>query len=336
MTTINPNAPALLQFTPALLDLAPLHAAVQATLTVGTPQPAPPRATSPTSLLDGPELDTPIPMSDPTAALEKLLAKLVLDSNAQQLALAKDRIEAQQNQIHARHQDEIAKLQASIDEANKAEKGSTALRIFSWIFTALSVVTAAAACLATGGIAVPAVVGAAIAVGMLALSESGATEQLTKALSDSIQSDFGCSSTHADIGAQVVLTALLLTLSIGTMAVGGLGGAAQLANRAISLSTHVAQAIQKGATIANGTIALAATTTQGVVAGKRYEAQLLQADATEINQFITLLQTTLQNEEETLQTLLDAHQATLASLAGMLERDARAQREIDARIGARI
>ena len=103
-----------------------------------------------------------------------------------------------------------------------------------------------------------------------------------------------------------------------------------------ALAKATAQAIQKGATIANGAVGLAATTTQGVVTEKRYEAQTLQADAAEISQFLTLLQTTLQNEEEALQTLLEAHQATLSSLAGMLERDTRAQYEIDARIGAMI
>ena len=335
MNTINPTTSPL----PVPLDVSSVEAvqaALQAYSVAYDAKPLLPREAPKGKLLEEPELDPPSPVGDSTAALERLLAKLLLESNAQQLCLTKERIEANQMEVHARHEEQMSKLQESLNEASKAEKGSTASRVFSWIFTALSVVTAAAACIATGGIAVPAVVGAAIAVGMLALSESGAMETLTNALSDSIKQQFNCNSTKAEIGAQVVLTALLLTLSIGTMIGGGIGSAACLANRAISTSVHVAQAIQKGATIANGAVGLAATTTQGVVTEKRYEAQTLQADAAEISQFLTLLQTTLQNEEETLQTLLEAHQATLSSLTGMLERDTRAQYEIDARIGAMI
>ena len=335
MNTINPTTfppPATLD----VVGVETVQAALQAYVEASTVKPLLPREAPEGKPLEEPELDPPSPVGDSTVALERLLAKLLLESNAQQLSLTKERIEANQMAIHARHEEQMSKLQDSLNEASKAEKGSTALRVFSWIFTALSVVTAAAACIATGGIAVPAVVGAVVAVGMLALSESGAMETLTNALSDSIKQSFNCNSTKAEIGAQVVLTALLLTLSIGTMIGGGIGSATCLANRAISTSVHVAQAIQKGATIANGAVGLAATTTQGVVTEKRYEAQTLQADAAEISQFLTLLQTTLQNEEEALQTLLEAHQATLSSLAGMLERDTRAQYEIDARIGAMI
>ncbi|MBQ9693386.1 MAG: type III secretion system translocon subunit SctE, partial [Kiritimatiellae bacterium] len=273
-------------------ELPALHAGLAAL----TPLPTTPPLTMTPSMPhnNGPLLDAPKVQEDTTLQLEKLLAKLMLESNEQQLIVTKERIESQQSEIHLRHQEQMGKLQASLDEAAKAETSSLITRIFSWVFTALSVVTAAAACVATGGVAVPAVVGAVIAVGMLALSESGATEALTEALSDSIKESFGCDSNKANIGAQVVLTSLILVLSVGTMIGGGLGGAATMANRAISTSAQIANTVQRVASITNGTLAVAGTATQGYGTVKRYESALLQADATEISKLLGILQLTLE------------------------------------------
>lgn len=288
-----------------------------------------PTLTTPSTL---PELDAPLFATDTTAALEQLLAHLLLENEEQQMTLSKERIESHQAELHVRHELQMAKLAESIQEAAKAETSNLLTRVFSWVFTALSVVTAVAACVATGGVAVPAVAGAVIAVGMLTLSESGATEAIGEALSKSIQETFDCPKSKAELGAQIVLAGVMLTLAIGSMVGGGIAGASSLATRAFTVGNQTAKTIQSAATIANGVISTATTATQGHTTVKRYESSMAQVEATEIEQFTLFLQRALEEEEAELQRLLDAYQSTLSALAGMIEQDTQTQHAILSRI----
>ena len=296
------------------------------------PEQTPPTTVEPAAHPDGPCLDAPKTEQANAAQLEKLLALLALENNEQQIALTKTRIEQNQQQLHVRHEAQMAKLKESLDEAAKAETSALITRVFSWLFTALSLVTAAAACVASGGVAVPAVAGAVVAVGMLTLSESGATEALVDAMTESLRSTFDCSKQRAAIGAQVVLTALMLAVSIGIMVGGGFGSAGALATKALTTSQQVAKGLQTAASIANGTLAVATTGTQGYGTVKRYEAAMAKTDATAIEQSQAALKQLLQDDEDLVQRLLEGYQTTLAALAGMLEQDAQTLHDILARI----
>lgn len=271
-----------------------------------------------------------------TANLERLLAMLLMACSEEQAETAKERIENDQQAIHRQHETQMAKLQESLDDTADAEAARAVSRLMSWVFTALSVIVAGAACVATGGVAVPAVVGAIASVAMLALNESGASEEIANALTDKIQEAFDCSKTDAKIASQAILTAVVLAASIGMVACGGIGGATSLAKRSFTVSAQIAKSVQKITTIANGVLGAAATGTQGYVSVKQYEAKIAQADATEISNFITELNRLLEEEKETLEQLLAEYQASASSLSGMIEQDSQTQKCLLANLAAHI
>jgi hypothetical protein len=252
-----------------------------------------------------PALDNP---SDPTqvqANLEKLVAYLKLDSDERQSEMAKNRIETNKATLENEYETRKAEIQETLDKMDAAERTRKANKVFGWLMTALAVVVAVAACVATGGIATGAVIGAVIALGCQILNETGAMEKITDGLADGLQK-MGMSKQAAQIVAQVAISAVILAASLGA----GFAGAGALAE----MAKEVATAIKVATTV----VGLASLGSSAAGVYQNYKAGTAQADLTETEKFITQLQQRLKESEEELKKILETLQNAISQVVDIL------------------
>lgn len=252
-----------------------------------------------------PALDNPGDPAQVEANLEKLVAYLKLDSDERQSEMAKERIETNKATLENEYEHRKAEIQETLDKMDAAERTRKANKIFGWLMAAIAVVVAVVACVATGGIATGAVIGAVIALGCQVLNETGAMEKITDGLADCLQ-NMGMSKQAAQIVAQVAISAVILAASLGS----GFAGASALAE----VAKEVATAIKVATTV----IGLASLGTSAAGVYQNYKSSTAQADLTETEKFLTQLQQRLKESEEELKRILEMLQNAIAQVADLL------------------
>ena len=127
----------------------------------------------PTGSTGVPSLDNPADLKQIEQNLEKLLSYLQMDNDERQTAMAKERIDMQKDSLEAERNNRSDKINKSLKDMDKAAESRKASKVFGWLMTALAVVAAVVACVATGGLAIGPVIGAGIAIACQVLNETG-------------------------------------------------------------------------------------------------------------------------------------------------------------------
>ena len=141
----------------------------------------------PTGSTGVPALDNPADIKQLEQNLEKLLSYIQMDNEERQTAMAKDRIDMQKDALDAERNNRSEKIEKSLKDMDKAAESRKASKIFGWLMTALAVVAAVVACVATGGLAVGPVIGAAIAIGCQVLNETGVMDKIVEKLAKGLE-----------------------------------------------------------------------------------------------------------------------------------------------------
>lgn len=262
--------------------------------------------------------------------LEGLVAFLRMDNEKTQIEELKKRIESLKEQCKKRHDDRLAKMDKSFKEMDKAKHMSFFAKLFGWIMTGLAVLGAVLACVATGGLAVGAVVGAGIALTLQILNETGVMEKATNALAESLEKA-GCSKLAARILASVIIAVGSIAVSFGGGALAGKiansiiknaldnGLKTLLRNAASEIANATAQNLAqmaKVALIALGIITIGhtvATAIQGYDSGKE------QSELTLLQKVLAALQRMLEEEEDDLKEIMQQLESGYAELIKFLE-----------------
>ena len=293
-----------------------------------------------------PALDNPADIKQVEANLEKLISYLQLDNEQRQTAMAKDRIEMQQDVLDAEHDDRMDQIDKTIKKMKDAESASKWSRAFSWIGAILSVVAAVALTIVTGGAAAGfAIAGAVLAVSALVLNETGAMDTITDKLAESLQSSFGMSKSDAKLAASLIINIGIIALSAGCSIGGMVAGFSSAASSAANVAKAAAEAVDvankaanatTGATSIFGMTTQTAKTVQNVIsiistataAGSLATGGIstyytkrsddAKADTKELEKFITQLQQRLQESEEELQILLEQIESGIGDIAQMV------------------
>ena len=190
-----------------------------------------------------PVLDNPDDEKAKEADLEKLIAYLQLENSKEQAEAAKSRIDSIKGELELEHKDRKAKMDKSLKDMDEAAKARKRNSFFGWLMPGLAILGAIVACVATGGVAVGAVIGAGIALTAQILNETGVMEKIVGGLSDALQS-LGMSKMAADIVAQVAITAVIIAASVGAGAAGAAGKVTELTS-ALGKILHEASAKMK-------------------------------------------------------------------------------------------
>lgn len=295
-----------------------------------------------------PALDNPDDVKQLQANLEKLIAYLQMDNEERQAAMAKDRIEVNKDSYKAEHKNRKEKIEKTLQDMDKAEASRKRNKVFGWLMTGLAILAAVVACVATGGLAVGAVVGAGVALAMQVLNETGVMDKLTEKLASGLEK-MGLSKQAAQILAAVIVTAAAIALSIGSGAgaaaiASRIGSTAQtavnVAQTAAKTASGISQAVKAGAeairpamTMGTRVLQLAGVGIGAVAAKDSYDAGMSQADATEIEKIIAMLQQRMEESEEELNAILQAIEASLSNTAQLLSSATDTSEEIARNIG---
>ncbi|MBQ9430687.1 MAG: type III secretion system translocon subunit SctE [Kiritimatiellae bacterium] len=294
----------------------------------------------PTGATGIPALDDPADIKQIEQNLEKLLSYLQMDNEERQTEMAKDRINIQKDTLDAERKTRSEKIEKSLKDMDKAAESRKASKIFGWLMTALAVVAAVVACVATGGLAIGPVIGAGIAVACSVLNETGVMDKIVEKLASGLES-LGLSKQAAQIVAQVLITVAIMAASLGAGLAGG--GAAAVSNAAKGIADAA-----KGATVAIETmekiraavalstllVGIGSTVAGGVSAYQGYKAGLSQADVSETEKVITALKQRLDECEEELEQILQQLQNAVAQVAELLSSATDTSDEIAHNIGA--
>ena len=270
-----------------------------------------------------PSIDNPDDEKAKEVDLEKLMMYLQLDNAEEQAKLAQERIETQKDTISSSHKDRMEKINESLKKMDDAAKTSLLNKIFGWLMAAVAVVVAVAACVATGGLAVGPVIGAAIAVGACILTETGAMEKITNALAEGLEK-LGLSKDAAKIVAQVAMAVVIMAASIACC---GASAGSAISNT-LNEAQQIAQTVQKVANAAMRMMGLVSVISNGVGAGQNYAASMSQADVTETSKILAQLQQQLEESEDELKEILELIQNIFSQLTQILSSETDTQKAI--------
>ena len=281
-----------------------------------------------------PALDNPDDPNQKAVDLEKLISYLQLETDKHQAELAKERIELQKGEMDQRHAEQMDKIMESLEQMDKAAKSNLATRIFGWLMAAVSVAIAVAACVATGGIAVGAVAGAVVAIGMCIMNETGAMDEITEKLADALK-DAGMKEQAAQIVAALVIAVSMILISVGVgvggNAVQGIVKGASQAATAAAMTT--AKSIQSGAQFAAGALGIGTTIAGGVAAAENYKSGELQAETTEMDKFLAVMRQQLEESQEELEKILGQVQNIYSDIAAIINSAIDTETEIAQKMG---
>ncbi len=280
-----------------------------------------------------PVLDNPDDATAKEVDLEKLIAYLQLENSKEQAESAKSRIDAFKGQLENQFKDRMAKMDKSLKDMDEAAKSRTANKVFGWLLTGLAILGAVIACVATGGIAVGAVVGAGIALGAQIMNETGVMDKIVGGLSDLLQKA-GCSKMAAQILAQVIVTLVIVAASCGAGLAGA--GAATAGNATNALAKAIqasGEIISKGLKIGTGVLGAISTVSGGVGAYLGYKSGMSQADLTETEKYLKMIQQQLDEAEEELQQILQQIQSLVGQIAELLSSETNTIDEIASQLG---
>ena len=294
----------------------------------------------PTGSTGVPSLDNPADLKQLEQNLEKLLSYLQMDNEERQTAMAKDRIDMQKDSLEAERNNRTEKINKSLKDMDKAAESRKASKVFGWLMTALAVVAAVVACVATGGLAVGPVIGAAIAIGCQVLNETGVMDKIVEKLAKGLES-LGLSKQASQILAQVLITVAIMAASLGSGLAGG--GAAAVSNTAkgiadaakgVKVTVEAMEKIRAAVAMTTMIVGVAGTVTGGVGAYDSYKAGLSQADVSETEKYITALKQRLDECEEELEQILQQLQQAISQTAEMLSSATDTSTQIANNLGA--
>ena len=279
-----------------------------------------------------PVLDNPDDEKAKEADLEKLIAYLQLENSKEQAEAAKARIDSIKGELEVEHKDRKAKMDKSLKDMEEAAAARKRNSFFGWLMTGLAILGAIVACVATGGVAVGAVIGAGIALTAQILNETGVMEKIVGGLSDALQS-LGMSKMAADIVAQVAITAVIIAASIGAGAAGAAGKVTELTSALGKILQSAAQAVAPALQISTGIIGLGSTISGGVGAYQSFKAGMSQADVTETEKFLAVIQQKMEEAEEELEKILQMIQDLVGQIAQLLSSQTDTTAEIAMQMG---
>ncbi len=279
-----------------------------------------------------PVLDNPDDEKAKEADLEKLIAYLQLENSKEQAEAAKSRIDSIKGELELEHKDRKAKMDKSLKDMDEAAKARKRNSFFGWLMTGLAILGAIVACVATGGVAVGAVIGAGIALTAQILNETGVMEKIVGGLSDALQS-LGMSKMAADIVAQVAITAVIIAASIGAGAAGAAGKVTELTSALGKILQSAAQAVAPALQISTGIIGLGSTISGGVGAYQSFKAGMSQADVTETEKFLAVIQQKMEEAEEELEKILQMIQDLVGQIVQLLSSQTDTTAEIAMQMG---
>lgn len=288
------------------------------------------RATGATGV---PALDNPEDIKQLEQNLEKLLSYLQMDNDERQTAMAKERIEIQKDTLDAERKNRSEKIDKSLKDMDKAAESRKASRVFGWLMTALAVVAAVVACIATGGLAIGPVIGAGIAIACQVLNETGVMDKLVEKLAEGLEK-LGLSKQAAQILAQVLITVAIMAASLGAGFAGGGGTAVSNLAKGAAKTMETVEKVRAAIAIATTVVGTASTITGGVGAYQGYKAGMSQADVSETEKVITALKQRLEESEEELQQILAQLQNAVAQMAELLSSATDTSNEIANNLGA--
>ena len=279
-----------------------------------------------------PVLDNPDDEKAKEADLEKLIAYLQLENSKEQAEAAKSRIDSIKGELELEHKDRKAKMDKSLKDMEEAAAARKRSSFFGWLMTGLAILGAVIACVATGGVAVGAVIGAGIALTAQVLNETGVMEKIVGGLSDALQS-LGMSKMAADIVAQVAITAVIIAASVGAGAAGAAGKVTELTSALGKILQTAAQAVAPALQISTGIIGLGSTVSGGVGAYQSFKAGMSQADVTETEKFLAVIQQKMEEAEEELEKILQMIQDLVGQIAQLLSSQTDTTAEIAMQMG---
>ncbi len=279
-----------------------------------------------------PVLDNPDDEKAKEADLEKLIAYLQLENSKEQAEAAKSRIDSIKGELELEHKDRKAKMDKSLKDMEEAAAARKRNSFFGWLMTGLAILGAIVACVATGGVAVGAVIGAGIALTAQILNETGVMEKIVGGLSDALQS-LGMSKMAADIVAQVAITAVIIAASVGAGAAGAAGKVTELTSALGKILQSAAQAVAPALQIGTGIIGLGSTISGGVGAYQSFKAGMSQADVTETEKFLAVIQQKMEEAEEELEKILQMIQDLVGQIAQLLSSQTDTTAEIAMQMG---
>lgn len=279
-----------------------------------------------------PVLDNPDDEKAKEADLEKLIAYLQLENSKEQAEAAKARIDSIKGELEVEHKDRKAKMDKSLKDMEEAAAARKRNSFFGWLMTGLAILGAIVACVATGGVAVGAVIGAGIALTAQILNETGVMEKIVGGLSDALQS-LGMSKMAADIVAQVAITAVIIAASVGAGAAGAAGKVTELTSALGKILQSAAQAVAPALQIGTGIIGLGSTISGGVGAYQSFKAGMSQADVTETEKFLAVIQQKMEEAEEELEKILQMIQDLVGQIAQLLSSQTDTTAEIAMQMG---
>ena len=277
-----------------------------------------------------PSLDNPADLKQLEQNLEKLLSYLQMDNEERQTEMAKDRIEIQKDTIDTERKNRSEKIDKSLKDMDKAAESRKASKVFGWLMTALAVVAAVVACVATGGLAVGPVIGAGIAIACQVLNETGVMDKIVEKLAEGLQG-LGMSKQAAQILAQVLITVAIMAASLGS---GLAGGGASAVSNAVKGAAETMEKVRAAIAIATLVVGTASTITGGVGAYQNYKAGMSQADVKETEKIIAALKQQLEESEDELNQILEMLQNAVAQVAELLSSATNTSNEIAQNIGA--
>ena len=280
-----------------------------------------------------PALDSPDDAKQKEVNLEKLISYLQLETDKHQAELAKDRINLQKSSMDKRHAEQMALINESLEQMDKAATANLVTKIFGWLLAAVSVALAVAACVATGGVAVGAVVGAGVAVGMCVANELGAMDKLTEKIADALK-DSGMKSDWAKLLASFITVAIMIAASAGSAAIGGaIQGAVKGTTTVITAAMMTAKNVQSGMQIASGALGVGTTLAAGVSTVMNYKSGMLEAETTEMEKFLAIMKQQLEESQEELERILSQIQNIYTDIASIINSSIDTENEIAAKIG---
>ncbi len=286
-------------------------------------------------LSDIPELDDAdaSALAGVSADLEALIALLQAEQDEKMVEATKARIDSMKGQLKAHHEQTMNKVNESIDEIKKQEKSALANKILGWLGAVFAVVVAVALVCTVGGAAAAfAVVGAAIGLASMTLSETGVTDKIVKAIAESIKSDHpDWSKAACDAWAQGIMAGVQIALSIACLAGGSFASAG---TGIVQVSDAVMKGVRVGMTVSNAAMGAAGLASSAAATAINYRAAEKQADVTSMQQLLVQLQTLLDQESDDLQVLLAQLNDALSAVIELLESKQSTLNDISQHIGA--
>ena len=294
----------------------------------------------PTGSTGVPALDNPGDIKQLEQNLEKLLSYIQMDNEERQTEMAKERIDMQKDSLDAERNNRKEKIEKSLKDMDKAAESRKASKIFGWLMTALAVIAAVVACVATAGFAVGPVIGAGIALGCQILNETGVMDKIVEKLAKGLES-LGLSKQASQILAQVLITVAIMAASLGAgLAGGGASAVSSVAKgvadavKGVEVTVETMEKVRAALAIATSIIGVGGIVAGGVGAYDGFKAGMSQADVSETEKYITALKQRLDECEEELNQILQMLQQAISQVAEMLSSATDTQTAIANNMGA--